>query len=66
MHTYVKDLRKNYIWTKIRNQENLYAPHTDDVMSLLVSAPTLACDNFSLPFILEVYASHGGLAAVLS
>ena len=32
----------------------------------LVSAPTLAFANFSLPFILEVDASHSGLGAVLS
>lgn len=32
----------------------------------LVSTPTLAFANFSLPFILEVDASHSGLGAVLS
>lgn len=32
----------------------------------LVSAPTLAFADFSLPFILEVDASHSGLGAVLS
>ncbi|XP_076848812.1 uncharacterized protein LOC143496528 [Brachyhypopomus gauderio] len=32
----------------------------------LVDAPTLAFANFSLPFILEVDASHQGLGAVLS
>lgn len=34
--------------------------------SKLVSAPVLAYADFSLPFILEVDASHGGLGAVLS
>lgn len=37
-----------------------------DLKAHLVSAPTLAFANFSLPFILEVDASHGGLGAVLS
>lgn len=37
-----------------------------DLKVRLVSAPTLAFANFSLPFILEVDASHHGLGAVLS
>lgn len=63
MHVYVKYQSKNYILTEIRNQGE---SHTDDIMSHLVSAPNLACANFSLPFIFEVDASLGGLGAVLS
>ncbi|KAL7841777.1 hypothetical protein SRHO_G00254680 [Serrasalmus rhombeus] len=37
-----------------------------ELKSKLVNAPTLAFANFSLPFILEVDASHQGLGAVLS
>lgn len=37
-----------------------------DLKARLVSAPILAFANFSLPFILEVDASHCGLGAVLS
>lgn len=38
----------------------------DELKRRLTSAPVLAYANFSLPFILEVDASHGGLGAVLS
>lgn len=37
-----------------------------DLKARLVGSPTLAFANFSLPFILEVDASHNGLGAVLS
>ncbi|KAL6462534.1 hypothetical protein MHYP_G00289560 [Metynnis hypsauchen] len=37
-----------------------------ELKSKLVNAPTLTFANFSLPFILEVDASHQGLGAVLS
>lgn len=37
-----------------------------ELKARLVSAPVLAYANFSLPFILEVDASHDGLGAVLS
>lgn len=37
-----------------------------DLKAKLVSAPVLAYANFSLPFILEIYASYSGLGAVLS
>ncbi|KAK3512896.1 hypothetical protein QTP70_028961 [Hemibagrus guttatus] len=38
----------------------------EELKSRLTSAPILAYADFSLPFILEVDASHGGLGAVLS
>ncbi|KAI5086051.1 hypothetical protein C0J45_23499, partial [Silurus meridionalis] len=38
----------------------------DELKRRLTSAPVLAYADFSLPFILEVDASHGGLGAVLS
>ncbi len=38
----------------------------EELKSRLTSAPVLAYADFSLPFILEVDASHGGLGAVLS
>ncbi|KAG1956922.1 interleukin-1 receptor accessory protein-like 1-A [Pimephales promelas] len=38
----------------------------DELKSRLTTAPVLAYADFSLPFILEVDASHGGLGAVLS
>lgn len=38
----------------------------DELRSRLTSAPVLAYAVFSLPFILEVDVSHGGLGAVLS
>lgn len=37
-----------------------------ELKARLVSTPILAFANFSLPFILEVDASHSGLGAVLS
>uniref|UniRef100_A0A8C2FG16 Gypsy retrotransposon integrase-like protein 1 n=1 Tax=Cyprinus carpio TaxID=7962 RepID=A0A8C2FG16_CYPCA len=38
----------------------------EELKNRLTSAPILAYADFSLPFILEVDASHGGLGAVLS
>ena len=37
-----------------------------DLKARLVTAPTLAYANFTLPFILDIDASHSGLGAVLS
>lgn len=38
----------------------------EELKSRLTSAPVLVYADFSLPFILEVDTSHGGLGAVLS
>ncbi|KAJ8352721.1 hypothetical protein SKAU_G00241970 [Synaphobranchus kaupii] len=59
--------------TRKKSEQNLMAAWTTEceqsfegVKSKLVEAPVLAYASFSLPFILEMDASHSGLGAVLS
>lgn len=54
------DQQFSQCWTDECNQS------FEALKAKLTTAPVLAYADFSLPFILEVDASHGGLGAVLS
>lgn len=50
----------------IKNWTEECRESSEALKTKLITAPVLAYADFSLPFILEVDASHGGLGAVLS
>lgn len=71
LHRRVAELTGNR--SRKRAAQNIAGPWTEEcqqsfeaLKAKLTSAPVLAYADFSLPFILEVDASHAGLGAVLS